>query len=80
MAGKIKIYSTPGCGLCDQAKKYLSGKGADVDVVDVTRDGEALWEIRKLSGGARTAPVIAVCDKVVVGFNKKELEEATSCL
>ena len=80
MAGRIKVYSTPGCGLCDQAKKYLSGKGLDFDMVDVTRDSEALGEMKKLAGGVRTAPVISICDKVLVGFDKKELEEAASCL
>jgi glutaredoxin len=80
MSGRIKIYSTPGCGLCDQAKKYFTGKGVEVDLVDVTRDSEALQEMRKLAGGVRTAPVISICDKVFVGFNKRELEEAASCL
>jgi glutaredoxin len=80
MADRVKIYSTPGCGQCDQAKRFLSGRGVDVDLVDVTSDSEALKEMKKLTGGIRTAPVISVCDKVLVGFNKKELEEATSCL
>jgi glutaredoxin len=80
MASRIKIFSTPGCGLCDQAKKYFAGKGVEVDLVDVSGDNEALLEMRKLSGGVRTAPVISICDKVFVGFNKKELEEAASCL
>jgi len=80
MAGRVKVYSTPGCGLCDQAKKYLSGKGVDFDMVDVTTDREALVEMKKLAGGVRTAPVISVCDKVLVGFDKKRLEEAASCL
>jgi len=80
MAGKIKIYSTPGCGACEQAKKYLAGKGLDVTLLDVSSDIEALQEMQKLTGGIRTAPVISVCEKVLVGFNKKELEEAASCL
>lgn len=80
MAGRVKIYSIPGCGLCDQARRYLAGKGVDVDLVDVTSDNVALQEMKKLAGSARTAPVISVCDKVLLGFNKKELEEAASCL
>jgi glutaredoxin len=80
MAGRIRIYSTPGCGVCDQAKKFLAERGADVDLVDVTSDSEAFQEMKKLSGGVRTAPVISVCDKVLIGFNKEQLEEAASCL
>jgi len=80
MAKRIKIFSTPGCSVCDQAKKFLSAKGIDADLVDVTRDSEALKEMTKLTGGIRRAPVISLCDKVLVGFNKKELEEASNCL
>ncbi|MGA2401184.1 MAG: glutaredoxin family protein [Syntrophobacteraceae bacterium] len=80
MAGKIKIYSIPGCSLCDQAKKYLSEKGVDFELVDVSTDSEALQEMKKLSGGARAAPVISVCNKVLVGFKRQELEEAVGCL
>lgn len=80
MADRIKIYSTPGCGVCEQAMKYLAGKGLDADLVDVSRDIDALQEMKNLTGGVRTAPVISVCDKVLIGFNKKELEEAASCL
>ena len=80
MAGRIRIYSTPGGGVCDQAKKFLAERGADVDLVDVTSDSEAFQEMKKLSGGVRTAPVISVCDKVLIGFNKEQLEEAASCL
>jgi glutaredoxin len=58
----------------------LSAKGVEADLVDVTRDSEALREMRMLAGGARTAPVITVCDKVLLGFNKEELEAAASCL
>ncbi len=80
MAGRTKIYSTPECNLCDQAKKYLSEKGVDFDLVDVTSDVDAFKEMKKLSGGARTAPVIAIGDKVLVGFKKKDIEEALGCL
>lgn len=80
MAQKIKIYSTPGCNPCAQAKKFLSEKGIDFDWIDVTRDAGALQEMRKLSKGARSAPIISVCDKVLVGFNREELENAVSCI
>ena len=80
MAGRIKIYSTPGCTLCDRARRYLSEKGVDFELVDVTTNSEALLEMKKLSGGARTAPVISVGDKVLIGFDKMQLEEALSCL
>ncbi len=80
MAEKIKVFSTPNCRQCDQAKKFLTEKGVQFDIFDVTRDMNAFQEMRSISHGARTAPVISICDKVLVGFNKEELERAVSCL
>lgn len=80
MADKIKIYSTPGCNPCDQAKRFLSEKGVEFDSYDVTRDSNALQEMRRISRGARSSPIISLCDKVLVGFNKQELEKAMDCL
>lgn len=80
MAKKVKVFSTPECSNCNQAKKFLSDKGVEFDYIDVTRDGEALREMRTLSRGARSVPIISVCDKVLVGFNRIELEKAISCL
>jgi glutaredoxin len=80
MANRIKIYSTPNCNLCEQARKLLAEKGVEFDSLDITSDREALREMQELSHGARTAPIISVCDKVLVGFNRKELEEAVNCM
>lgn len=61
------------------AKEYLSQKGVPYKEFDVTRDREALNEMVKISG-ARSVPVIAVCNDVMVGFDKGRLEHILSCL
>lgn len=80
MAEKVKVFSTPNCTQCDRVKKFLTEKGVQFDTFDVTRDMNAFQEMRSISRGARAAPVISICDKVLVGFNKDELERAMSCL
>jgi glutaredoxin 3 len=80
MGKKIRVYSTPNCTQCERTKRFLTEKGVDFDYVDVTQDRAGLLEMRELSKGARTAPVISVGDTVVVGFNEKELEKAISLL
>jgi glutaredoxin 3 len=80
MAKKVRVFSAPGCNTCSQAKRYLTEKGVDFDYIDVTADGGALQEMKTLSRGARSAPVIAVGDKVLLGFNKAELDSALSAL
>lgn len=76
MPSKVKIYTTPACHYCHQAKDYLTEKGVEFDSVDVSQDKDALQEMRKITGGARSVPVITVAGKVILGFDKAALEEA----
>ncbi|MFP5212548.1 MAG: glutaredoxin family protein [Acidobacteriota bacterium] len=76
MEKKVKIYTTPTCNYCKMAKDFLTEKGIDFEAHDVTTDREALEEMRKISGGARSVPVIAICDQVLVGFDQQAVEEA----
>jgi hypothetical protein len=47
---------------------------------DVTKDKAALEEMRKISGGALRVPVIAVCNEVMVGFDRDRVDLALRCL
>lgn len=76
MAKKVKVYTTPTCTYCRQAKAFLEEKGVDFDVYDVSKDKEALKEMKEISKGARSVPVIAVGDEVLVGFDRADLEKA----
>jgi glutaredoxin len=61
------------------AKEYLSQQGISYTEFDVTNDREALNEMVKVSG-ARSVPVIAACNEVMVGFDKGKLEHLLGCL
>jgi glutaredoxin len=61
------------------AKEYLSQKGYKFTEYDVTKDRAALDEMVKISG-ARSVPVIAACNEVMVGFEKNRLEQMLSCI
>ncbi len=80
MKKNVKVYSTPDCAKCNQAKKLLKEQGVQFDSVDITESSEALQEMRTLSRGARSVPIISVCDRVLVGYDRAELLEAISCL
>jgi alkyl hydroperoxide reductase subunit F len=73
---RVKIYTTPTCGYCMQAKEFLTAKGVAFESVDVSQDKEALLEMKRISGGARSVPVISVGERVIVGFERDELEKA----
>ena len=61
------------------AKEFLSQKGYKFTDYDVTKDRAALDEMVKLSG-ARSVPVIAACNEVMVGFDKTRLEQMLRCI
>jgi len=80
MDKKVKIYTTPRCGYCQQAKEFLTERGIDYEAFDVSADRAALDEMKKISGGSRSVPVISVCGTVLVGFDRAQLEEALKCI
>jgi glutaredoxin len=61
------------------AKEFLSQKGYKFTEYDVTKDRAALDEMVKISG-ARSVPVIAACNDVMVGFDRTRLEQMLSCI
>ena len=54
-------------------KEFLSHKGVSYLERDVATDQQAMVELAKL--GYMTTPVTLIDDEVVVGFNRKRLEE-----
>ena len=60
-------------------KEFLSQKGYKFTEYDVTKDRAALDEMVKISG-ARSVPVIAACNEVMVGFERNRLEQMLSCM
>jgi len=76
---EIIVYSTPTWPYCKIAKEFLSQKGFTFTEYDVTKDRAALDEMVKISG-ARSVPVIAACNEVMIGFDKTRLEQMLSCI
>jgi alkyl hydroperoxide reductase subunit F len=62
------------------AKEFLSQKGVEYTAYDVSKDRDALKEMMEISGGARSVPVISVCNEVMVGFDSGRLEQSLTCL
>ena len=69
----VKIYTTPTCGYCHQAKGFLDSMGVDYTEYDVSRDRAAADEMVKLTG-QMGVPVIAVDGQVVIGFDRQRLQ------
>lgn len=71
----VKIYSTSWCPSCVKAKKYLNMKGIEFQEINVADKHEDRNEVQEVSG-QRTVPVLDINGKVIVGFDKKAIDEA----
>ena len=73
----VTLYSTPSCAYCRLAKEYFKSKGIPFTEYNVAldqRNTEAL--VRK--SGKLGATVIDINVRVIIGFNKPEIDRALS--
>ena len=70
----IKIYSTPFCPYCVTLKDYLKEKKVEFNDVDVSSDDKERDEMVELSGQIGV-PVINVDGRIIVGFDKEQIDE-----
>jgi len=75
----IKIYTTPLCPYCHMAKDYFSRQKIKFEEIDVSQNQDAAKEMVELcmsKGGQMGVPVIRIGDKIIVGFDRSEVEKA----
>ena len=74
---KVKIFTTPTCTYCNQAKDFFKENNVDFEAIDVTKDDAATEEMIEKSN-QRGVPVILIegREKPIIGFDQEELEEA----
>ena len=58
---------------CSKVKEFLSDKGVTFIERDVSKDEDALTELKKL--GVMTTPVTVIEGEVVIGFDRSKLEQ-----
>ena len=73
----VKIYTTPTCGYCHQAKRFLAERGVVYIEYDVSQDRAAADEMVRLTGHMGV-PVIVIDGEVVIGFDRPRLEQLLS--
>ncbi|RKX79339.1 MAG: NrdH-redoxin [Spirochaetes bacterium] len=71
----VIIYTTPTCGYCNMAKEYFRQNGIQFTEYNVAQDMKKADEMVKKSG-QMGVPVIDINGKIIVGFNKPEIERA----
>lgn len=73
----IKIYSTSWCPACVKAKKFFEIKGWNYEEINVADKHEDREEVFKVSG-QRTVPVITIKNDIIVGFDRRAIEDAVN--
>jgi len=61
---KIKMYSTPTCTACKQAKKWLEEQGIEVEERDIS----------ELPGDWQAVPIFSLDGDYVIGFNRGAID------
>jgi len=68
----VVIYSTPACVWCNEAKKYFKKNKISYKDYDISNNLAKRMEMVKLSG-QMNVPVITIDEKVIIGFDKREI-------
>lgn len=71
----VNVYSTQSCPYCTMVKSYLKGKRVPFNDYDVGRDERRAAEMVRKSG-QMGVPVVEINGRVIVGFNKAEIDRA----
>jgi mycoredoxin len=79
---RIVIYTTPWCGDCKVAKRFLGERGISYEEVDIDQRPEAAEIVMKHNDGMRKVPTLDVEGAIVSGDNfnaarfEKDLRDA----
>jgi len=71
----VTIYTTPSCGYCKVAKDYFRTQHVPFTECNVASDQRKADEMVRKSGQT-AVPVIDVNGKIIVGFNRSEIDKA----
>jgi mycoredoxin len=77
MVKKIVIYTTPWCGDCKDAKRFLEERGIAYEEIDIELHPEAAGIVMQLNDGMRKVPTLDVEGIIVSGdkFNAARFEK-----
>jgi len=77
----IRVYSRPTCPWCKKLKDWLKKKKVEFEDIDLYETQNAKFRDELIEKtGQMGVPVIEIGEKVIVGFNEKELQEALDAL
>lgn len=76
MAKNVIMYTTSWCPDCWVAKRYLDNRGVKYQEINIEETPGAAQRVEQWSGGYRTVPTFDIDGRIVVDFNRRELDRA----
>ncbi len=70
----VVMYCTSWCPACRRARRFLEELGIEYTEIDINKTPEARPKLRELTGGTLTTPTFDIHGRVVVNFQRDELE------
>lgn len=79
----IAIYTTPDCQFSRQLREFLNNRGASFTEYNVIDEPERFAEMRRLTGGSTSVPVVVLNrmqpdQNVLIGFESTALGRVLS--
>jgi glutaredoxin len=72
---RVTIYTTPTCPYCNRAKEFFEDLKIEFVNHDVTKEEDALAEMRGLTDNGERVPVIDIGGEIIVGFDESLIEK-----
>ncbi|AXH11458.1 glutaredoxin family protein [Halarcobacter bivalviorum] len=69
----VALFVLPKCSHCDSAKAYFKSKKIRYNLIDVTKNKQALKDCQK--HGCKGAPVILIGNTWICGFDKQKINK-----
>ena len=70
----VKVYSTPVCPYCKQAKQWLTEHNVEFEDLDVVDNEEARNDLVEKSG-QMGVPVLDIDGTIIVGFDAEKMKQ-----
>ena len=72
---KVLVYTTSTCPYCMKVKEYLKSKNIGFENIDVS---SSLGKVKEMieKSGQMGVPVLDIESKIIIGFNKEEIDKA----
>ncbi len=72
----VVMYCRPGCFDCRLARSFLEQRGITYTEIDIRVDPQAEARLRRWTGGPLITPVFDIDGRIVIDFDRAELEQA----